>query len=59
MKTKSFYVVERFGGDGTEWSTENFNEDELKVIDRFLEELRPHIENVEVEDIMILNDDID
>lgn len=57
---KTFYVMEMYGGDGASWSTENFTDDELKVVERFLDELAVNatkVLNKGVDIIVILDED--
>lgn len=56
-KTKVFYVMEWGNGEGAEWSTDNFNEEELKVVERFLKELEEHSNGLEIESVHILDED--
>jgi hypothetical protein len=59
---KTFYIAEMFGEPGSSWSAENFTEDELSVIERFLNELNVKIEGKCVDTICIFNpnpDDIE
>lgn len=54
---KKFYIAAMFNGEGASWSTENFTDSELEVIERFLEELNPHIGNIYIDDIAIIEDE--
>lgn len=54
---KLFYISRMYGEEGIEWSTENFNERELKVVEKFLKELNEHIAGIEVDAIAILDND--
>lgn len=49
---KTFYIADKYGGEGIEWSTSNFTNNELNVIDRFLKELEEHSD---IEEIVILD----
>ena len=53
---KIFYIVEANGGDGISWPTKNFTEDELKVIERFLEELDTKLGDMSIEEVVIMDD---
>ena len=53
---KIFYVSAMCGGDVIEWPTENFTNEELKVIDRFLDELNGRAGGVRIDSVCILDD---
>lgn len=52
-----FYVSPAYDGeDVVKWSTENFKQDELKVIQRFLDELKTNGKNTILDEIFIEED---
>jgi len=57
-KDKIFYIVEAHGGDGVSWSTKNFTEAELKVIERFLEEVEEKPDGMCMEEIVVMDDEV-
>jgi len=53
-----FYVSPAYDGeDIVKWPTENFKQDELKVIQRFLDELKTHGKNTILDEIWIEKDE--
>ena len=56
MHNKIFYVSLMFGRDMW-WPANNFNDEELEVIERFLEELNEHISGEEVDEISVFDND--
>lgn len=53
-----FYVSPAYDGeDVVKWSTENFKQDELKVIQRFLDELKTNGQNTILDEIFITNNE--
>lgn len=54
---KEFYVAEMYGEEGVLWSAENFTDEELAVIDRFLNELNKHASTKTIDCVVIFNDD--
>lgn len=54
---KEFVIMPIYGGDPIYWSAENYTDDELKVIDRFLDEMNDRCEGIEIKAIMIMDSD--
>ena len=59
FKEKEFYIALMFGEDGISWPTTNFNDKELKVIQRFINELNEHIGGASIESIDIMDKDFE
>jgi hypothetical protein len=56
---KTFCISQMDNMNLIEWPTTNFTDSELKVIDRFLEELNKHIDNVFVDKVTIFDEGVD
>jgi len=56
---KIFYVTARYNREGFSWPTENFTDDELMIVQRFLDELDLHSNDEAIEDIIIMDDDFE
>jgi hypothetical protein len=54
---KTFYIGVMFSQQSIEWSTANFTDEELKIIDKFLKELDKHASGVTIDAIAIVDND--
>ena len=57
---KIFYFTEKLGDNEYYWSTESFDDDELKIIEKFLKEFNDKLEETSIlgiSDVMIIEDD--
>lgn len=54
---KKFYVAARYGNEDVEWPADDFLEEELTVIVRFLEKLNEHAAKITIDAIAIIDDD--
>lgn len=57
MKKKEFVTIPMYGKDPIYWSAENYTDEELKTIDRFLDELNEHCVGIEIDTIVIMDSD--
>lgn len=56
---KIFCVDDMYGNNSASWPTNNFTEQDLKVIDRFLQELNEHASGMTIDGIAILDNEED
>ena len=55
--SSKFYIEKTFGEKGVEWPATNYTDEEIKIIDRFLNDLNKYLDGYSVDGIYVFDDE--